>query len=192
MLGSGGNTVQKFCISMCSILCAISVQTVQMEQYSADEIQVGFPCASNWYVHGAHCTWCTLYMVYMEQYFEGEILHFHWISIEAPNQWTQSTWIPGPGTAVYKMLHSANWSVAVQTLVSLISDHLGSVDVQMFKSHGISGSSGSCSSFRVMGAWETLLVHQNLCGASLWIAAPLQRHPTCGVPKSASSEWCFC
>ena len=189
MLGLSGNTVQKFSmfsISMCSTVCAKSVQTVQMEQYFAD---VGFPCAPNWYVHG---TWCTWHMVHMEQHFEGEILHFQWISIEAPHQWTQSTWIPGPGRAVYKLLHSANWSVAVQTLVSLISDHLGSVDVQMFKSHGISGSSGSCSSFRVMGAWETLLVHQNLCGASLWIAAPLQRHPTCGVPKSASSEWCFC
>ena len=92
--GSGGNTVQKciYSISMCGTLCAISVQTVQMEQYCADEILVGFPCAPNWYVHGAHCTWCTLYMVYMEQYFEGEILHFQWISIKAPNQWTQSTW----------------------------------------------------------------------------------------------------
>ena len=167
---------------MCGTLCAKSVQTVQMEQYCADEIQVGFPCASNWYVHGAHCTWCT---------WSSTLKGKYCISSGFPLK-LQISGHRAPGRAVYKLLHSANWSVAVQTLVSLISDHLGSVDVQMVKSHGISGSSDSCSSFRVMGAWETLLVHQNLCGASLWIAAPLQRHPTCGVPKSASSEWCFC
>ena len=133
-------------------------------------------------VHGAHCTWCT---------WSSTLKGKYCISSGFPLK-LQISGHRAPGRAVYKLLHSANWSVAVQTLVSLISDHLGSVDVQMFKSHGISGSSGSCSSFRVMGAWETLLVHQNLCGASLWIAAPLQRHPTCGVPKSASSEWCFC